>query len=77
VGYLGINVADTEDEARGFLDQYGWEWPQLHDPERELARSLGASYQPHFLLYDSEGRFVAELPGGGTAADWEALLDRL
>jgi hypothetical protein len=70
-------VADTPDEARAFLAEKGWDWPQIRDPERALARSLGADYQPHVLLYDAEGKQVGSFEGGGTAADWEALLERL
>jgi len=77
VAYVGLNAADTAAEAEAFVAEHGWTWPQLHDPERELARSLGADYQPHFLLYDAEGRLVGEHEGGGSQADWRALLDRL
>lgn len=75
-GYLGLNVADTPDEARRFLAEKGWDWPQLQDAERELARSLGATYQPHVFVFDAEGRLAGSFEGGGTAADWEALLER-
>lgn len=75
--YLGLNVADTVEQARGFVALYGWEWPQLHDPLRELAQVLDADYQPQFFLFDADGRLVGKIDGGGTAADWQALLDRL
>lgn len=75
-GFVGLNVADTPDEAKRFLAEQGWAWPQLHDPERALARSLGADYQPHVFAFDADGRLVDELEGGGTAAEWEALLER-
>lgn len=75
-GYLGLNVADTPDEAKRFLAENDWDWPQLHDPDRALARSLGATYQPHVFAFDAEGRLVGAFEGGGTEADWEALLAR-
>jgi hypothetical protein len=75
--FLGIDVADTPDEAKRFLADHGWTWPQIHDPERALARSLGADYQPEVFLFDAKGEFVAGYEGGGTEADWEALLERL
>jgi hypothetical protein len=74
VGFLGIDVADTPDEAKRFLAEKGWTWPQIHDPERTLARSLGADYQPEVFLFDAEGELVAGFEGGGTEADWTALL---
>lgn len=75
--YLGLNVADTPDEARRFLDEHGWGWPQIHDPNRTLARSLGATYQPHVILFDADGDVSGSFEGGGTPADWEALAAAL
>jgi hypothetical protein len=77
LAYLGLNVADTPDEAKRFLAEMGWTWPQIHDPDRTLARSLGADYQPEVVLFDAAGELVASFEGGGTAADWEALVRRL
>jgi hypothetical protein len=42
-----------------------------------LAKSIGADYQPHVVLFDAAGEPVADFKGGGTAADWEALLAKL
>jgi AhpC/TSA family len=75
--FLGLTVANTPDEARRFVADKGWDWPQIHDPERALARSLGADYQPEVFLFDARGQLVGHFEGGGTAADWEALLQRL
>jgi hypothetical protein len=71
--YLGINVADTPEEARGFTTRFGWEWPSIRDPGRELARKLGADYQPHFIVVDADGRIAGWHEGGGDAETWEAL----
>ncbi len=75
--YIGLDVVDTPDTAREFLERYGWEWPQIQDPERALARSIGAEYQPHVILYDAEGEVAGRFEGGGTEADWERLAARL
>ena len=75
--YLGLNVADTPEEARGFLERHGWSWPQLHDPERALAKRLGADYQPYVALVDAQGEVVATLDGGGTETEWAAMLEQL
>lgn len=60
-----------------FVDRYGWTWPQMQDPARDRARTLGASYQPHFILLDAEGRIVDTLEGGGDAEVWGAMLAKL
>ena len=70
-------MASTPDEARRFVADKGWDWPQIHDPERTLARSLGADDQPEVFLFDADGQRVGHFEGGGTGADWEALLKRL
>jgi hypothetical protein len=72
-----LNVADSPETAREFLERYGWDWPQIEDPERRLARSIGADYQPHVILFDADGRFAGRFEGGGTAADWEDLAARI
>ena len=77
LAYLGINVADTPDEARAFVERYGWDWPSIRDPGRDLARALGADYQPHFIVVDEEGRIAATHQGGGDAGVWGALASRL
>jgi hypothetical protein len=76
VAFLGVNVADTPEEAKRFLAEKGWTWPQIHDPERTLARSLGADYQPEVLVFDERGELLGGFEGGGTDADWERLLAR-
>ena len=53
ISYLGINVADTPDDATAFVDRYEWSWVSVQDPLRERARKLGATYQPHFILVDA------------------------
>lgn len=58
-----------------FVERYGWEWPSIRDPERRLARSLGADYQPHVFVIDPEGRLVGAFEGGGDEATWESLAE--
>jgi len=42
-----------------------------------LARSIGAEYQPHVILFDAQGEVAGRFEGGGTEADWERLAARL
>jgi AhpC/TSA family len=76
-GYLGLSVADTPERAKAFLAEKGWEWPQIKDPNRELARRLGATYQPYVALLDERGKIVATLDGRGDEKLWEAMLQQL
>jgi peroxiredoxin len=77
LAYLGLDVADTAEEGREFVERHGWTWPSIQDPERERARSLGATYQPHFVLVDARGRIVASHEGGGDAEIWGSLVTQL
>jgi hypothetical protein len=77
VAYLGLNVADTPEEARAFVEEKGWDWPQIRDPERRLAKRIGADYQPFFAAVDENGEIVATHDGGADDAVWEGLLARL
>ena len=78
VEYLGIDVADTTDEGRGFVAGYQWSWPRsIQDPERMRARLLGADYQPHFILDDAKGRIADTIGGPRREAVWETMLARL
>ncbi len=70
-------MADTAGEAQAFVERYGWSWKSLQDPERTRARSLGLTYQPHFILLDAEGGIVDTWEGGGDAGVWEAMLAKL
>lgn len=60
-----------------FVDRYDWPWDSMQDPERERARALGATYQPHFILLDASGRIVDTWEGRGDAEIWEAMLAKL
>ena len=77
IAYIGLNVADTSDDAESFVDEYDWSWDSLQDPERERARRLGATYQPHFVLVDADGAIVDSHEGGGDAGVWEAMVAKL
>ena len=70
-------MADTADDATAFVDRYDWPWDSMQDSERERARTLGATYQPHFILLDASGRIVDTWEGRGDAEIWEAMLAKL
>jgi hypothetical protein len=65
------------ESARAFVKEFGWTWPSIHDPDRRLAKRLGADYQPYVAVIDADGRIVATFDGGGDEPTWEALVERL
>jgi hypothetical protein len=72
-----VNIADTPSDAKAFVRRYGWEWPQVDDPNRELAGTLGLTGHPAVAAIDAEGRVVARHIGGGDRETWEALAAEL
>ena len=70
-------MADTRAEAKAFVDRHGWSWPSIQDPDRTRARSLGADYQPHFILVDADGGVVDTWEGGGDDGVWSAMIAQL
>ncbi len=75
--FVGLNISDDPDAARGFLDEHGWTWPSLSDPDVELAGSLGLFGHPAIAVLDEDGVVVARHVGGGDEATWEALVREL
>lgn len=71
-----MNVADSADDAREFVAEYGWSFPSIEDPDRRLARKVGASYQPVHALLDPWGRLLARSLSG-KPSEWEAMLELL
>ncbi len=77
VAFVGLDILDEPDDAVGFLEEYGWDWPQIADPTQELAGSLGLAGHPAVAAVDAEGVVVARQIGVGSRADWDELLAAL
>jgi cytochrome c biogenesis protein CcmG, thiol:disulfide interchange protein DsbE len=74
---VGVNISDDPGAARGFLEEYGWSWPSLSDPDVALAGELGLYGHPAVAVLDENGVVVARHIGGGDEATWDALADEL
>jgi hypothetical protein len=58
-------VDEDEDAktAAGFLSKRGCAWPNFHDGDGEVAKSLGSSGVPRTILVDSQGKIVFDSNG--------------
>ncbi len=71
---VSVNVGDPAEAVRQAVLKHAPEWPIYHDPEGELAESLGITFmglyvhEPKGILIDADGRF-AVLPGREGAID--------
>ncbi len=61
--FVGINVQDSKDGARGFYDEYGWTFPSVFDPDGQIAFSLGLQGTPTTIFLDSRHRESARIVG--------------
>lgn len=74
VAVVGVATSDTRDDAVGFVDKYGIEFPVVFDAEGELGAAWDIEYLPTTLFLDAEGREVERLVGGATRAQFEEKL---
>jgi cytochrome c biogenesis protein CcmG, thiol:disulfide interchange protein DsbE len=56
---LGVNLDDTSDDARAFIDEYGLSYPQLRDGDgRQWRDDYGMTGFPESFLVDPEGELA-------------------
>jgi cytochrome c biogenesis protein CcmG/thiol:disulfide interchange protein DsbE len=58
VAFLGVNSQDSDDAAETFLSEAPVPYPSYTDPDKEIARSLGAGGYPDTAFYDRQGELV-------------------
>ena len=61
--FLGVNIKDSNVDARSFIDEYDMTYPVVHDPNEELARELGVSGIPETFFFDADGELVGNASG--------------
>ena len=64
--FVGLNIRDRSVEAAaGFEEEYGIDWPSLHDPDSllllRLADEVPANAVPATLVLDEQGRVAARM----------------
>jgi cytochrome c biogenesis protein CcmG, thiol:disulfide interchange protein DsbE len=63
VQFLGVDILDSLDGARGFIADHGLEYPSVSDPTGAIRDSLGMIGQPVTVFYDSDGTMVSSWDG--------------
>ncbi len=64
---VGVNIWDTESDARAFLETYQVNYPTGPDSDERIGVDYGVSGVPETFVVDAEGRLVAHLPGAATS----------
>jgi thiol-disulfide isomerase/thioredoxin len=58
VQFVGVDILDARESARGFMREFGWTYPSVFDPPAAIRDGLGLLGQPVTLFYDAGGNLV-------------------
>jgi len=61
--FLGLNMQDLTDDARGFLDEFAITYPSVREPSDEIARAYGTTGIPETYFISRRGRVVGHVIG--------------
>jgi cytochrome c biogenesis protein CcmG, thiol:disulfide interchange protein DsbE len=80
VQFIGVDILDARESARGFMREFGWTYPSVFDPPAAIRDRLGLLGQPVTLFYDADGdlidRWVGPIPADELTDRLDALLTR-
>ena len=77
VVFIGVDVQDTEANARAFLRKFGVSYPNGHDASGEIAVEYGMSGVPESYFVDRDGRVVRKWQGPVDDARLRGFLEEL
>lgn len=62
ITFLGVNIKDTESDARKFIEEFDITYPTVRDTNLELATDLEVYGLPETFFIDDEWRLLATSP---------------
>lgn len=79
INYIGIDVSDTPDNGRGFIEEHGWTFPSIDDAATggELARTFGLTGTPTFVFIHADGTIAGRVAGDPGYDNLDQIADRL
>ena len=66
--FLGLNMQDVTDDARGFMREFDVDYLNIRDPSNAVARSYGVSGLPESYFISPTGKVVGHVIGVVTMA---------
>lgn len=63
VQFLGVDILDSLDAARGFIAEHDLAYPSVFDPSGAIRDSLEMIGQPVTVFYNADGDVVGTYPG--------------
>ena len=70
---ISIDVAQNVNKVKPLVDNHGWEYDVLLDPNSDLKRALGIQMIPYTLVCDGEGNIVYKHNGYTDGAERELI----
>ncbi len=61
VGFLGVDIDDSTNNAKDFFARYGATWPAVVDLTGSIAQSYGVTQPPELFLVDPAGKIVSSI----------------
>lgn len=57
---ISIDAKDQEAKVTPFIQSKGWRFSFLLDPDKQLFRTLGATFPPHIFIVNANGKVLWE-----------------
>lgn len=70
---ISLDEAQNEQRVKPFVENKGWEYEVLLDPNGDFKRQLGVSDPPHVFVVDGEGNIVWNHQGYVDGAEEEII----
>lgn len=58
IAFIGVDVADNQDDAREFLAEFGLDFDHFFDPDREIPSAYNGFGTPITFFFDSDANLV-------------------
>lgn len=75
VVFLGIDVQDDDDNARGFLERTGITYTNLYDPSGKVSGMYGVAALPATFFIDANGKIKAKNYGSLSGSEGKEELN--
>ncbi|MDO4159817.1 MAG: TlpA disulfide reductase family protein [Prevotellaceae bacterium] len=70
---VSIDKAQNTNKVKPLVDQHGWEYEVLLDPNSDFLRSLGGTMIPYVVIVDGSGKIVYKHSGYTEGAEQELI----
>ena len=70
---ISIDQAQNINKVKPLVDNHGWEYEVLLDPNSELKKALGIQTIPYVLIVDGKGKIVYRHNGYTDGAEAELI----